>query len=197
MGLRGGILLVFLGGLAGGGPALAQGVDPGDFSLDGFSRIEVPSPFHAADLIDKAGSTIHIPHGRLGMPDDPVAIQSDIDAFSYGKDKLVPAGPNAAASADSSRIDHGSTGHTPAATNPIAMARLPAASAPKTVQRCRVSSELWRRATTVAASGVGRLAVTDIAGRKRRRDPNVAPGAEREILAWNGPATAPAPAPGR
>ena len=72
---------------------MAQGVDPGDFSLDGLSRIEVPSKFHAADLIDMTGGNIHIAHGRLGLPDEPVATDLDIDAFSYGKDKLAPFGP--------------------------------------------------------------------------------------------------------
>ena len=86
-----GILALFLSGFAGG--AVAQGVDPGDFSLDGLSRIEVPSPFHAADLIDKNGANIHIAHGRLGLPDEPVATESDLDAFSYGRDKLMPFGP--------------------------------------------------------------------------------------------------------
>ena len=87
------MLIFLLSGFAGSGSVLAQGVDPGDFSLDGLSRIEVPSKFHAADLIAMTGGNIHIAHGRLGLPDEPVATESDIDAFSYGKDKLAPFGP--------------------------------------------------------------------------------------------------------
>jgi len=90
---RCGVLIFLLSGFAGSGTVLAQGVDPGDFSLDGLSRIEVPSKFHAADLIDQTGGNIHIAHGRLGLPDEPVTTESDIDAFSYGKDKLAPFGP--------------------------------------------------------------------------------------------------------
>ncbi len=91
---RFGVIALLLSGLSGCGPSLAQGIDPGDFSLDGFSLVEVPSPFHAADLIDPTGANIHLSHLQLGMPNDPVAIRSDIDAFSYGVDKLVPLGPN-------------------------------------------------------------------------------------------------------
>ena len=86
-------ILSMFAGLTAAGLARAQGVDPGDFSLDGISRMEVPSRFHAADLIDKTGGNIHIAHGRLGMPDEPVATDSDLAAFSSGKDKLAPFGP--------------------------------------------------------------------------------------------------------
>lgn len=87
-------LAVLLPGLLVPGAALAQGTDLGDFSLDGRSRVEVPSRFHAADLIDLTGSQVHLSHTLLGMPVHPVPLNSDIDAFSYGLDRLVPLGPN-------------------------------------------------------------------------------------------------------
>ena len=88
------VVSCLLAGLVGGGSALAQGIDPGDFSLDGFSRVEVPARFHAADLIDPTGANIHISHLLLGLPDTTVPYESDIDAFSYGLDRIVPLGPN-------------------------------------------------------------------------------------------------------
>lgn len=90
---RCGVLALVLSGFAGCGAALAQGVDPGDFSLDGLSRIEVPSPFHASDIIAMNGGSVHISHSLLGIPAHPVPREADIDAFSYGTDKLVPFGP--------------------------------------------------------------------------------------------------------
>ncbi len=88
-----GYIAFMLAGFAGCGAVRAQNVGAGDFSLDGLSRVEVLSRFHAADLIDKTGANIHIAHQLLSMPNDPIARQSDIDAFSYGIDKLVPIGP--------------------------------------------------------------------------------------------------------
>jgi hypothetical protein len=57
-----------------------------DFSIDSLSPEK--AHFSVGDIIQFNGAAVSIPVTSLGLP-----ASANIDAFSYGKDRLVPAGP--------------------------------------------------------------------------------------------------------
>jgi hypothetical protein len=66
-------------------PTLAQ--NPTDFTIDARSPETVR--FKVGDLIMFDGSAVAVHVAQLGLPNT-----AKVDAFSYGKDRLVPFGPN-------------------------------------------------------------------------------------------------------
>jgi hypothetical protein len=75
-----------------------------DFSVDPNSP-EVPSPFKPGDLVPQNGaSPAHIPAAQIGLSGT-----DNVDAFSYGRDRIVPLGPSFFVSLSYS-VDRGTAG---------------------------------------------------------------------------------------